>query len=80
MKGLVKMAFNISKERLESLKEAYPKGTRVRLIQMDDLQAPPRGTKGTVISVDDAGSLLMKWDNGSSISVVYGEDVVEKAF
>ena len=74
------MAFNISKERLGSLKEAYPKGTRVRLIQMDDVQAPPRGTKGTVQGVDDAGSLLMKWDNGSSISVVYGEDVVEKAF
>lgn len=74
------MAFNISKERLESLKGAYPKGTRVRLLQMDDVQAPPRGTKGTVQGVDDAGSLLMKWDNGSSISVVYGEDVVEKAF
>lgn len=74
------MAFNISKERLENLKEAYPKGTRVRLIQMDDVQAPPRGTKGTVQGVDDTGSLLMKWDNGSFISVVYGEDVVEKAF
>ena len=74
------MAFNISKKRLESLKEAYPKGTRVRLIQMDDVQAPPRGTKGTVQGVDDTGSLLMKWDNGSFISVVYGEDVVEKAF
>lgn len=74
------MAFNISKERLESLKEAYPKGTRVRLIKMDDVQAPPRGTKGTVIGVDDAGSLLMQWDNGSSLNVVYGEDVVEKAF
>lgn len=73
------MAFNISQERLESLKEAYPKGTRVRLIQMDDPQAPPRGTKGTVQGVDDAGSLLMSWDDGSSLNVVYGEDVVEKA-
>ena len=45
---------------------------------MDDLYAPPAGTLGTVLGVDDAGSLLMRWDNGSGLNVVYGEDIVRK--
>ena len=51
---------------------------RVELVQMDDVQAPPAGTKGTVKGVDDTGSLLMRWDNGSGLNVVYGEDIVRK--
>ena len=45
---------------------------------MNDLQAPPPGTKGTVLAVDSTASLIMKWDNGSSLNVVYGEDIVRK--
>ena len=45
---------------------------------MDDVLAPPIGTKGTVKDVDDTGSLLMRWDNGSGLNVVYGEDIVRK--
>ena len=37
------------KAELESLRVQYPKGTRVVLVKMDDVQAPPIGTKGTVI-------------------------------
>ena len=44
---------------------------------MEDPQAPPVGTKGTVIGVDDIGSIMVSWDNGSSLNVVYGEDRVE---
>ena len=54
----------IRPEQLRHLREAYPAGTRVVLVQMDDLQAPPIGTKGTVAGVDDMGSLLVDWDNG----------------
>lgn len=43
---------------------------------MSDLYAPPQGTGGTVTGVDDIGSLLVHWDNGSSLNVLYGEDVV----
>lgn len=45
---------------------------------MDDFQAPPIGTKGTVEGVDDTASLLVAWDNGSHLNVVYGEDEVRK--
>ncbi len=63
---------------IEALQKKYPSGTRVRLVQMDDPQAPPIGTMGTVICVDDIGSLLVAWDNGSTLSVVFGADTVEK--
>ena len=67
-----------SKEIVESVRKMYPAGCRVELVQMDDAQAPPVGTKGTVLGVDDTGSLLMRWDTGSGLNVVYGEDVVKK--
>ena len=67
-----------SREIVERICREYPAGTRVELVRMDDAQAPSAGTKGTVKGVDDTGSLLMRWDNGSGLNVVYGEDVVKK--
>lgn len=67
-----------SRETVQSIRTRFPKGTRVELVQMDDVQAPPIGTKGTVLGVDDIGSIMVRWDNGSSLSVVYGEDVCRK--
>lgn len=67
----------ISRKEKDRLREMYPDGTRVKLIQMDDVQAPPKGTLGTVVGIDDTGSLLMKWDSGGSLSVLYGVDEVE---
>lgn len=69
---------SISREQIERLRETYPRGTRVELLMMDDLQAPPPGTLGTVMGVDDIGSIMVNWDNGSSLSVVYGEDSVRR--
>lgn len=66
--------YNISKETLETLRERFPSGTRVELVRMDDIQAPPIGTQGTVKSVDDMGTIHVRWDSGSSLGVVYGED------
>lgn len=63
---------------IEAIRKEYPAGTRVRLVKMDDIQAPPLGTEGTVVGVDDTGSLLMHWDNGSHLNIVYGSDEVEK--
>lgn len=38
----------------------------------------PIGTKGTVEGVDDTASLLVAWENGSHLNVIYGEDEVCK--
>lgn len=67
-----------NKETVDRIRREYPVGTRVVLVRMDDVQAPPVGTKGTVLGVDDTGSLLMRWDTGSSLNVIYGEDIVDK--
>lgn len=63
-----------SRELVESLRKRYPVGCRVELVRMDDPQAPPVGTKGTVCGVDDIGSIMVAWDNGCGLSVAYGED------
>ena len=42
----------IKEEVLIRLREKYPAGTRIGLIEMDDCQAPPVGTLGTVTEVD----------------------------
>ena len=68
----------ISKEALQALRERYPRGTRVELVQMDDPQAPPIGTKGTVLGVDDIGYIMVAWDNGCGLSVAYGEDICRR--
>ena len=70
--------FGISSTIIKQLREDYPIGTRVELIKMDDVQAPPIGTYGTVRGVDDIGSIMVDWDNGSSLNVAYGEDFVKK--
>ena len=69
---------SIRSEQIKRLREIYPVGTRIELVQMDDPQAPPIGTRGTVIGVDDIGSILMNWDNGSGLNVIWGVDVVRK--
>ena len=62
------------KEIVEKIRKEYPKGTRVMLVKMDDTQAPPLGTEGTVIGVDDTGSIMVARDNGSSLNVIYNVD------
>ena len=62
------------RENIQRIKERYPAGTRIRLNHMSDPQAVPDGTEGEVRMVDDAGQLLMKWDNGRSLSLIPGED------
>lgn len=50
----------IRREVLNALRERYPQGTRVELVQMDDprlLRLEP----GTVLGVDDIGSIMVRW-------------------
>ena len=64
-----------SKDIVEHIKKQYPIGCRVRLVRMNDIGAPPIGTKGSVEFIDDTGTIFCLWDNGSRLGVVYGEDL-----
>ena len=55
-------------------KEKYKNGMRIELIEMDDIQAPPAGTVGIVSYVDNAGTLHVRWENGSMLGLVPGKD------
>lgn len=67
-----------SRETINQLRLQYPAGTRVELTGMDDVQAPPIGTLGIVKGVDNMGSIMVHWDNGSSLSLVYNTDSCKK--
>jgi len=62
------------RKTVEHLRKKYPAGCRVRLLKMDDIQAPPIGSEGTVVHVDDTGSICVRWDTGSGLNVIYGVD------
>ena len=63
-----------SREQIAALRQRYPRGTRVELLGMDDPQAPPMGTRGEILGVDDAGQILVRWETGSSLSLISGVD------
>ena len=63
-----------SREIVEQVRKEYPVGCRVELTWMEDFQAPPIGTLGTVIGVDDTGSIMVSWDNCSSLNIIYNVD------
>lgn len=60
----------MSKELVAYYKENFPKGTRIQLDKMgDDPRPVEAGTKGTVIAVDDIGTLHCEFDNGRSLGI-----------
>ena len=67
-----------TKEQVAYIRQQYPAGPRITLRSMDDPQAPLPGTKGTVSYVDDMGQIGVKWDTGSSLSLIPGEDSFSK--
>lgn len=69
------MRFGISEKELQTLRDKFPQGCRVELIKMEDpYRKIPVGTKGTVKSVDDIGTIHVHWDTGSHLGIAYGED------
>ena len=71
-------AMHLRPEVLKRLREEYPAGTRVELIEMNDpYREMPPGLKGTVQMVDDAGGIQINWDNGSTLTAIYGIDKVK---
>lgn len=64
-----------NRNQVKRIKKMYPAGTRIELLStMDDMQAVEKGTRGTVIGVDDIGTVHMKWDNGRGLGLIPGED------
>ena len=56
----------------------YPVGCKVELHFMDDPFAPPSGTVGEVMFVDDIGQIHVKWENGSSLALISSVDSFSK--
>ena len=69
----------LAKEIIERLKREYPVGTRVELVSMQDEYVKlAAGEKGTVMGVDDIGTIHVDWDCGSGLGIAYGEDLCKK--
>lgn len=63
----------------EIIKELYPVGTRVLLLQMgDDPNPVENNMRGTVTAMDDIGTVFCKFDNGRSLGMISGEDSFRK--
>ncbi len=63
----------LMKTRIESIKKEY-EGRRVKLLYSEADGAPPKGTLGTVLSVDDMGTRHVLWDNGTQTEMILGLD------
>lgn len=71
--------FGVDEKTLQWLRNEYPKGTKIELIELEDpYRKIPAGTIGTVQFVDDAGNIHMHWETGSSLSLIYGVDSWKK--
>lgn len=68
-----------NREYVESLKRRFPVGTKIVLDRMGDDPRPIEpGTKGTVIAVDDIGTVHCSFENGRQLGLVPGEDSFHK--
>jgi len=45
-------------------------GKRIRINYMEDAMPVSQGTEGTITGIDDMGHIQVRWDNGSSLSVI----------
>lgn len=67
----------MNQKDIDKIKEKYPEGTVIRLFSMKDEQSVPPQTLGTVDHVDDIGTIHMRWENGSGLGLIEGEDQFE---
>lgn len=58
----------------------FPVGCRVTLVTTGDpLTDLAPGIGGEVMFIDDAGTIHVRWDNGSTLGVIIGPDEIERA-
>lgn len=68
----------ISKAAHATRRIRFKPGTRVELVSMNDPYSTLKpGERGFVSEVDDIGTVHIKWDNGSTLGVVYGADQIK---
>lgn len=68
-----------TREQVALIRRQYPVGARVELVSMDNPYTKLRpGDRGAVISVDDTGTVFVRWNNGSTLGVVCGVDQIRK--
>ena len=70
--------FGVTQKELERLRQQYPKGTRLKLISMEDAQGVPEGTVGEVELVDDIGQIHVRWETGSGLALIPEVDRFQK--
>ena len=63
----------------ERYKSEYPSGTRIMLLSMgQDIHRVNDNTRGTVMAVDDIGTLHCRFDNGRSLGLNPSADSIRK--
>ena len=73
------MMMKIPTEReIQRLRQIYPSGTKIRLIEMDDPYSHLKpGEIGTVMHIDDMGQIHMWWESGSNLALIPDVDRFE---
>ena len=74
------MKNSFEERRVQRYKDMYPHGTKIKLNQMGDDPNPiPPGSIGTVIAVDDIGTVHCTFEGiGRSLGLIPGEDDFRK--
>ena len=66
-------------EVLKRIREQYPVGCTVEIIEMcDPYRDMPAGLRGTVTHVDDTGTVFADWENRSTLGAVFGKDRIRR--
>ena len=64
---------------VDIVRKLYPAGCRVELVRLDDPYSKlAPGERGTVVDVDDTGTVFVPWDSGSTLGIIYGVDGIKK--
>ena len=67
------------REKIEEIREKYPKGTKITLVCMECEPQMKNGLTGIVEFVDDIGQIHVSWSNGSSLALNVDVDEFKKS-
>ncbi len=68
----------LDRKQVEHIRKMYPEGTKICLDEMEGERNLRSGLKGNVCYVDDAGHILVNWEDGSCLAVLPGVDSFHK--